>query len=256
MYESARHTVYSDVGGIAYAAVSLTRGRPTYVDLLDAGTSGGYHGADGLPSTSHAMPSHLGRPLHRADAPPLSSEDTVDLLELVKIGDRAALDRLLQRCIPPLRRWAHGRLPPAARAMHDTGDLVQETVIAALRRLEAFEARYQGALQAYLRQALMNRVRDLIRQAARRPEQVALPDQIADTGISPLEQLIGAQNLERYERALERLSASDREAVIARLELQYSYEELAVVLDKPTADAARVAVTRAVKRLAREMVDA
>jgi RNA polymerase sigma-70 factor (ECF subfamily) len=202
------------------------------------------------------MPSHLGRPVDRAAAPPLSSEDTVDLLELVKIGDRAALDRLLQRCIPPLRRWAHGRLPPAARGMHDTGDLVQETVIAALRRLEAFEARYQGALQAYLRQALMNRVRDLVRQTARRPEHVALPDQLADPGVSPLEQSIGAQNLERYERALQRLSAGDREAVIARLELQYSYDELAVVLDKPTADAARVAVTRAVKRLAREMIDA
>jgi RNA polymerase sigma-70 factor (ECF subfamily) len=202
------------------------------------------------------MAPHLGRPLDRAAALPLSSEDTVDLLELVKIGDRAALDRLLQRCIPPLRRWAHGRLPPAARAMHDTGDLVQETVIAALGRLEAFEARYQGALQAYLRQALMNRVRDLIRQAVRRPEHVAIPDHLADPGVSPLEQSIGSQNLERYERALQRLSAGDREAVIARLELQYSYEELAIVLNKPTADAARVAVTRAVKRLAREMLDA
>jgi RNA polymerase sigma-70 factor (ECF subfamily) len=224
---------------------------PSYLDLLDA-SSGGYHGADKAELHAKVMPSHLGR----SAAAPLSSEDTIDLLELVKIGDRAALDRLLQRCIPPLRRWAHGRLPPAARAMHDTGDLVQETVIAALRRLEAFEARYQGALQAYLRQALMNRVRDLVRQAARRPAQVTLPDQLADPGASPLEQLIGSQNLERYEKALQRLPAADREAVIARLELQYSYDELAVVLDKPTADAARVAVTRAVKRLAREMLDA
>ena len=226
-----------------------------YIDLLDA-ARGGYHGAEPLGSTSIVMAPHLGRPLDRAAAPPLSSEDTVDLLELVRIGDRAALDRLLQRCIPPLRRWAHGRLPPAARAMHDTGDIVQETVIAALRRLDAFEARHQGALQAYLRQALMNRVRDLVRQAARHPEQVALSDHLADPGASPLEQLIGSRDLERYERALQRLSAADREAVIARLELQYSYDDLAVVLDKPTADAARVAVTRAVKRLAREMLDA
>jgi RNA polymerase sigma-70 factor, ECF subfamily len=242
------------VGGVAYVGVSQTWS-PPYIGLLDA-AGAGYHGADELSSTSIVMTPHLGRPLDRADAPPLSSEDTVDLLELVRIGDRAALDRLLQRCIPALRRWAHGRLPPAARAMHDTGDLVQETVIAALRRLEAFEARYQGALQAYLRQALMNRVRDLVRQAARRPEQVALPEQLADPGASPLEQAIGAEGLERYERALQRLSAADREAVIARLELHYSYDDLAVVLDKPTADAARVAVTRAVKRLAREMLNA
>lgn len=239
---------------MAYAGISPFFS-PPYIDLLQV-PGDGYHGADGLRSTPNLMASHLGPPLDRAAAPPLSSEDTVDLLELVKIGDRAALDRLLQRCIPPLRRWAHGRLPPAARAMHDTGDLVQETVIAALRRLEAFEARYQGSLQAYLRQALMNRVCDLVRQAARRPPHVALPDQLADPSVSPLEQSIGSQNLERYEKALQRLSAGDREAVIARLELQYSYEELAIVLDKPTADAARLAVTRAVKRLAREMLDA
>ena len=202
------------------------------------------------------MASHDGRAVDRAAPPPLSPEDTIDLLELAKIGDRAALDRLLRRCIPPLRRWAHGRLPPAARATHDTGDLVEQTVIAALCSLEAFEARHQGALQAYLRQALLNRVRDLVPQSAQRPEHVALPDQLADPAASPLEQSIGWQNVVRYERALQRLSAGDREAVIARLELQYSYEELAVVLDKPTADVARTAVTRAMKRLAREMLDA
>ena len=48
--------------------------------------------------------------------------------------------------------------------------------------------------------------------------------------------------------------AADREAVIGRIELGYSYEELAVALDKPTAAAARMAVTRAVKRLAGEML--
>jgi len=242
------------MGGIAHPGGWQARDY-RYIDLPDAAV-GGYHGADRLNSTPTGMNPHLGQPPDRADAPPLSSEDTVDLLELVRIGDRAALDRLLQRCIPPLLRWAHGRLPPAARGMHDTNDLVQETVIAALRRLEAFEARYQGALQAYLRQALMNRVRDLVRQAVRRPEQVALPDQLDDQSASPLELVIGAQGLERYEGALQRLAPADREAVIARLELQYSYEDLAVVLDRPTAEAARVAVTRAVKRLAREMLDA
>jgi RNA polymerase sigma-70 factor (ECF subfamily) len=68
--------------------------------------------------------------------------------------------------------------------------------------------------------------------------------------------VIGAENMARYETALTRLRASDREAIIGRLEMQYSYEELATALDKPTPDAARVAVTRAMKRLAEEMQDA
>jgi DNA-directed RNA polymerase specialized sigma24 family protein len=52
---------------------------------------------------------------------------------------------------------------------------------------------------------------------------------------------------------MQRLDASDREAIVARLELQQSYDELAVVLNKPTASAARMSVTRAMKRLAEEM---
>ena len=72
----------------------------------------------------------------------------------------------------------------------------------------------------------------------------------------PLERAIGAEEMARYETALQKLKASDREAIIGRLEMQYSYEELAVALNKPTPDAARVAVTRAMKRLAEVMQDA
>jgi len=184
---------------------------------------------------------------------PLSPETTIELLELAKGGDSQALDRLLERCVPVLRRWAHGRLPPTARGMNDTADLVQDTIIAAMRRLEAFEARHQGALQAYLRQAVMNRIRDVLRQHKRRPEISGLSEGIQDEATSPLEAAIGAENLERYEAALQRLKPIDREAIIGRLEMLYSYDELATVLGRPSAAAARMAVTRAMRRLAEEM---
>jgi len=184
---------------------------------------------------------------------PLAPETTIELLELAKGGDALALDRLLERCVPALRRWAHGRLPATARGMNDTADLVQDTIIAAMRRLEAFEARHQGALQAYLRQAVMNRIRDVIRQHKRRPEISGLSEGIQDEATSPLEAAIGAENLERYEAALQRLSPVDREAIVGRLEMLYGYDELATVLGRPSAAAARMAVTRAMKRLAEEM---
>ena len=184
---------------------------------------------------------------------PLSPETTVELLELAKEGDPQALERLLERCIPALRRWAHGRLPQVARGMNDTADIVQDTIIAAMRRLEAFESRHQGALQAYLRQAVMNRIRDVIRQHKRRPEISGLSEGIEDEATSPIEAAIGAENLERYERALQRLQPADREAIIGRLEMLYGYDELATVLGRPSAAAARMAVTRAMKRLAAEM---
>jgi RNA polymerase sigma-70 factor (ECF subfamily) len=185
--------------------------------------------------------------------PPLEPEATLDLLERVQHGEEAALETLYARCLPPLRRWARGRLPSSARGMHDTVDLVQDTLLAALRQLKDFDARHQGALQAYLRQAIMNRIRDLVRQRDRRPIRAEMPDALADDAPSPLALAIGAENQALYEKALTRLRPADREAIINRLELQHTYEELAVLLDKRSPDAARVAVMRAMKRLAEEM---
>jgi RNA polymerase sigma factor (sigma-70 family) len=202
---------------------------------------------------SPAVMSQYGTHSVRPHVDPLAAEATVDLLNRAKRGDRSALDLLLERCIPALRRWAHARLPQSARGMVDTADMVQDTVLAALRRLEVFEARHQGALQAYLRTAVMNRIRDVIRQRDRRPLQGEMPEDLLDDATSPLEQLIGAQNVSFYEAALGRLRSSDREAIVGRIEMQYSYEELATVLNKPTANAARVAVARALKRLVDEM---
>jgi RNA polymerase sigma-70 factor (ECF subfamily) len=122
-----------------------------------------------------------------------------------------------------------------------------------MRRLEAFESRHQGALMAYLRQAVMNRIRDVIRQHKRRPEISGLSEGIEDKATSPLEAAIGSQNLERYEAALLQLKRADREAIIGRLEMLYDYDELATVLGRPSASAARMAVTRAMRRLAVEM---
>jgi RNA polymerase sigma-70 factor, ECF subfamily len=187
---------------------------------------------------------------------PLDPETTIELLGRVKDGDAAARDRLIGRCLPPLRRWARGRLPVYARDMLDTDDIVQDTVLSALRRLDCFEARREGALQAYLRQALANRIKDVIRAKRRRPVRADLPTDPVDDAASPLEEAIGSENTERYEAAMLRLRDVDREAIVARIELRYSYQEVAVALGKPSADAARVAVARAVYRLACEMSDA
>jgi RNA polymerase sigma factor (sigma-70 family) len=185
--------------------------------------------------------------------PPLDPETTVELLQLAKAGDGDALERLLERCLPPLQRWAHGRLPPSSRGMLETADIVQDAVISAMRNIGNFEPRHQGALQAYLRRAVINHIRDVIRKTRRRPQQIGLPDEIKDEATSPLDALIGEEKTALYDAALERLSEEDQEAIIGRIELGYSYQDLATVLNRPTADAARMAVTRALKRLAQEM---
>jgi len=191
--------------------------------------------------------------LASAPAQAVDNESTVRLLARAREGDREALDRLLSRHMKPLQRWARGRLPRWARDLTDTDDLVQDALLQTFKRIGDFEARGVGALQAYLRQAVVNRVRDELRRRGRRPEATDLASVDLATGLSPLEEAIGRESLSRYERALATLDEDEREAIIGRVEMGYTYEELAELLGKPSSEAARKAARRALVRLAREM---
>jgi len=189
-------------------------------------------------------------PARRADEDPDSS---MALLARIRDGDADALNRLIARHLPPLQRWARGRLPRGVRDLEDTADLVQETLIQALKHLNHFEYRREGALQAYLRHAVYNRIRMEFRRKRSAPQRTAMDPAQEDGAASPLEEAVGREALERYERALARLKPEDREAVIAKVEFEGTYAELARVIGKPSADAARMAVGRALLRLAEEM---
>jgi len=207
--------------------------------------------AAGLESAAIQMPERISP--HPASDGEGRMDATIQLLTRARNGDEAALEALFARYLKPLRRWASGRLPKWARDVAETQDLVQETLLQTFKKLEGFEFRGEGALQAYLRQALMNRIRDELRRFDRRGPRAALDTQAPDTGPSPLEAAIGREQTECYERALGRLREADREAVIARLELGCSYEELADALGKPSVAAARKAAQRALVRLVAEM---
>jgi RNA polymerase sigma-70 factor (ECF subfamily) len=179
----------------------------------------------------------------------LSDQPTVELIIRARTGDSAAIDAILQRCLPPLKRWAHGRLPPAARGHLDTSDLVQDAAMNAIARLDSFEPRHVGAMQAYLRQSVINRIRDEMRRYTRRPVSVEVPDNLASDAPSPEEQAIHEQTYARYRAAMEGLKPRERELIIARVEAQWSAPEIAEQFGFNTVDAARMAVNRALQRL-------
>ncbi len=178
--------------------------------------------------------------------------DTTVLLGRAQAGDDRALNELCARLVPRLRRWASGRLPAGARSLTDTEDVVQDVVVQSIRRLEGFQPGRGGAFFAYLRQAAMNRIRDEIRRRDVRERVLEAAEEPPSPFSSPLADVIGRETLERYETALARLKDEDREVVVARVEMNCDYDEIAQ-LAGTSAHAARMRVSRALVRLAKEM---
>ena len=181
-----------------------------------------------------------------------ASWSTLRLYLKARDGDRSAVSALFARHWTPLVRWAHGRLPRWARSRFDTADLVQETMLHTFRRLDAFEVRRRSALKAYLQQGIQNRIRDELRRVARAPSG-ELPEDVVDGSPTPLEAAISAERETQYKRALARLHPRERELIVGRFELEYSFEQLALATGRRSDAAARVALSRAVARLAHEM---
>lgn len=183
------------------------------------------------------------------DTSTISAESSLSLLLRAKQGDGVALEALMARYLVRLQRWSSGRIPASARGLLDTDDVVQDALLSTFRNLGEFTPRHDGALMAYLRTAVMNRIRQELRRV--RPEESILDEAavVPADEPSPLQAAVGRAAFDRYERALENLSEDDRAAVIGRFEMGYSYDALARALNRPTPDAARKVVERAVRRL-------
>jgi RNA polymerase sigma-70 factor, ECF subfamily len=198
----------------------------------------------GFPPLSDAVP---------AGREKLDPESSFALVLRARRGDDAALNDLFERYSKRLRIWAHGRLPLWARGPADTQDVVQDTLLQVIRKLDAFEPRHEGAFLGYVRQTLRNNITDRIRQAKRRGPVEPLESSKMSPGPSPEEDAIASELMDRYDAALERLKPEQREAIIARIELRLPWPEVATALEKPSVPAAQMAVRRSLVCLARDM---
>jgi RNA polymerase sigma factor (sigma-70 family) len=179
-----------------------------------------------------------------------------ELLYRARAGDERALSALFRRQSLALTTWARGRLPRWARSVSDTADVVQEALLQTFKRIDRFDDRGRGALQAYLRRAVDNRICDEMRRVARRPtqhlEDGVAPEPLA-SGPSPFQATLDAERERNYKEAIATLTEEERVLVVGRLELAYTYDQLALISGRATAEAARQAVRRAVVKLAERM---
>lgn len=125
--------------------------------------------------------------------------------------------------------------------------------MASLNHVPSFDPAHSGALLGYLRQGALNKIRDALRRARARNLKEGTAGRVPDPRPTPVEEVVGREQIAHYEAALSRLHANDREAVFAHVELGLSHREIAAMLGKNSPDAARMAIKRALVRLAKEM---
>jgi RNA polymerase sigma-70 factor (ECF subfamily) len=194
------------------------------------------------------------------------SVETCGLLESAGRGDRGAVEQLLARSRPSLRSFVEFHLDSRIRGRVDPSDVVQETQLEVLRRMDDFLRRRPMPFHLWLRKTAYGRLLNLHRdhvQRARRSvrREVAWPErsslllaQPLLRGSSPSKRLEARERAERVSQAVAGLSESDREILLMRHAEELPYEEIACLLDIEAA-AARKRYGRALIRLQRALSD-
>ena len=137
------------------------------------------------------------------------------------------------------------------RGAIDTSDLVQDALHRTFKRIEQFEPKHANALQIYLRRSVENQIRDELRRAVRRRASIA-PDEVvrlSDEAAPQHRKIVDDETWSRYLNGLARLTARERRLIVGHGELEYSYQQLALIENMPSPDAARMALRRAMIRL-------
>lgn len=183
-----------------------------------------------------------------------SQSSTRALIRRGQGGDGLAWDRVFGRILTRLRRWANRRISPAARGDGDTQDAVQDAALKVWRRIGQLDIDSPGALEAYVRQTVRHRIREQAQQATLKPKLMSIDTDAIDHGHTPEALLLEGEAVERYRVAYAALDRSDREAIIARTEMGFSWEQVAELTNAPSANTARMKVTRAVATLRRAVL--
>ncbi|MEZ5473111.1 MAG: RNA polymerase sigma factor [Marinicella sp.] len=174
---------------------------------------------------------------------------TAVLLDQAKKGDQEAAATLMKIFDPILRQWAHGRLPQYMRSLYETADVVQETLLVGFNKIDQFESQYAGSFLVYLRVILANRIKKLI--STRPPESELNVTKALEH--STLHHSAHLDSMLAYEEALSKISQDEKEAVVMRVEFGFNFKEIAALLGKPSANAARMYVSRCLLKLAEVM---
>jgi RNA polymerase sigma-70 factor (ECF subfamily) len=192
--------------------------------------------------------------------PSTVSVETDALLERIRSGDRQALELLLERHRQRLHSFVDCHLDPRVRARLDASDVVQETQMEVVRRMDDYLDRRPMPFHLWLHKTayehLLRARRNHLRGRRSVDREEAWPSQsslllaksLLSTGPSPSRAVQARELAERVSRAVADLAEGDREILLMRDVDELPYEEIACLLEIEPA-AARMRYGRALIRL-------
>lgn len=193
-------------------------------------------------------------------------QKTRELVALAKDGDEFALGQLCRAYGPRVRWILRLRMGRELRSKLDSMDLVQDTLIYALKDLGDFAYKNEGDFLRWLSGIAENRVRDNLdklhadKRDVRRERplnihrsttaggSVQTPGLVVNTTPSAI--LAKSEEIERLERAIDELKPEHREVIIMTRIEQLSYQEVSSRLGR-SPEAVRKLLCRAMSALAR-----
>ena len=167
-----------------------------------------------------------------ADAEHADAETDIDLIARWKGGDERAATAIVERHAVAVARFA-----ASVGARGDAQDIVQDTFVRAFASIDAF--RGDSALRTWLFTIARRLLLDLRRSERKRGEQVEVHDGDVITEYDPLDAMVADESRKRMQDAVARLSRTQREVFLLRVNEGLSYKEIADVAGT-TEGAARV----------------
>jgi len=186
---------------------------------------------------------------------------TQRLVRLAKNGDESALGDLFKVHGERVRRRVRMQMGPKIRSRLETMDVVQNVFVSALRSLDDFTYQKEGDFLRWLTTIAKNRIRDSLREedAEKRGGKIkkvplnnnstTQSDAIENYGPSytttPSLIMSRREDLNKLEKAIDKLKPEYREVIILTKIEELSYKEVAEKLGK-TADTVRMLISRAI----------
>ena len=169
-------------------------------------------------------------------------------------GDHLALEKLLELCLPELRRYVRQRCGKRVKAFESASDIVASVCQSVLATQKPPEVRSTAQFKAWLFQAARHRIVDSARRAGLRGRRGFSSDgDVPARGRSPSQAAHGNEQVARIERGLQRLSPQDRELILLSAIEGLTSDEVGAALGL-TAGTVRQRLRRARMELSRYLI--